>query len=991
MAADNNSLASGASVTSGTVVTFVASVSSGATKLKQGRVTLCDASAASCTDIHQFGSTQLTSAGTAKFKFVPGIGSHHYKAVFVGTPGASPAYMASNSATVALVVSGSAAKAKTATTLTVSGNAGQYSMTATVQGIVNRPGLAALAGSVSFLDTTTGNAVLGTSTVGPASSGVNLINSKNLPLPTASSLIATADFNGDGFPDLATVGNYYDSGNAHLYVLLENADESFTTVTTAIPGLNPTWLTAGDYNGDGIPDLAVASFDSYIVSILLGNGDGTFRVVPSTIPITAQDMVTGDFNGDGIADLATAEGYAVSTFLGNGDGTFKAAQKNSWPEVNPLFLATGDFNGDGFTDLAVSDTAIRGSVFLLLNNGDGTFSKTDLTPATGIFVGGIAAGDLNGDGILDLVLADGVTVLLGKGDGTFQAPKLYNPSSSGPVVIGDFNGDGIPDLAADGIALLLGNGDGTFGDAIIGDANEQGNGYLATADFNRDGFADVALSGGDVNVLLSQPTESVTATLPSVVLLTKPGTYQFAAKYSGDGLYQSSSSPSTSLFFLLTPTVTVTPSATSVPSPNPLTVAVVVGGVQGYPTPTGLVNLTTSTLYSSGYISNYVLLNHGSASIPLPSYALHTGTNTLTVSYSPDTASQSIYEGQTGSATVVVTPPPVAASPQFSPPAGTYSTAQIVTFTDATTASTMYYTLDGSDPTSTSAVYNGPIEVTSTKTLKAIAMANGYTASPISTASYTIGAPASEQVLVSLSPALTGAGSHGFALTVKGSGFSQGSAIFWGTTSLATQFVSGNQLVAQVPAADIVTAGIIPISVKTPAPGAAASNALQFEIDSATTGSTTAPVFTIPTATISAGSTATYPVTLSSTVTSVSAKCLNLPAGATCSYSAASGAITISTQSTTPAGTHTVTVVFTETEPGAAVSIALLPILLLPFAWIRRKTSSRPLCFTALLGTILLVTASCITACGGSSGSTAAPPAESHQVTSSATVSLTIQ
>jgi hypothetical protein len=123
MAADNNSLASGASVTSGTVVTFVASVSSGATKLKQGRVTLCDASAASCTDIHQFGSEQLTSAGTAKFKFVPGIGSHHYKAVFVGTPRASPAYMASNSATVALVVSGSAAKAKTATTLTVSGTA----------------------------------------------------------------------------------------------------------------------------------------------------------------------------------------------------------------------------------------------------------------------------------------------------------------------------------------------------------------------------------------------------------------------------------------------------------------------------------------------------------------------------------------------------------------------------------------------------------------------------------------------------------------------------------------------------------------------------------------------------------------------------------------------------------------------------------------------------------------------------------------------------
>jgi VCBS repeat protein len=609
---------------------------------------LCDASAASCTDIHQFGSAQLTTAGTAKFRFVPGIGSHRYKAVFAGTPGSSPAYAASSSATVTLTVTGSGAKATTTTTLAVTGDAaGQYVMTATVEGIVKRPGLAASTGSVSFLNTTGAGAVFGTSVVGMASIGVNLINSGNLPLAIASNLIATADFNGDGFPDLMVAENYYDSGSALLNVLLENADGSFTPVTTPIPGLNPTWLTVGDYNGDGIPDLAVASFDSYTVSILLGNGDGTFRVVPSSIPITAQDMVTGDFNGDGIADLATAEGYAVSIFLGNGDGTFKAAQKNSWPEVNPLFLATDDFNGDGFTDLAVSDTAVRGSVFLLLNKGDGTFSKTGLTPATGIFVGGIAAGDLNGDGILDLALADGVTVLLGKGDGTFQAPKLYGVSTQGSVVIGDFNGDGIPDLAAGGGALLLGNGDGTFGDAIIGDANELGSGYLATADFNGDGFADMALPGSEVNVLFAQPTVSVTATLPSVQL-TKPGSYQMQAKYSGDTLYQSSASAVDNVTFRFTPTVTASPSASSVQSPDPLTVAVVVTGVKSYPVPTGVVNVTNATLYSSGYVSDYVLLNHGSASIPIVTSALHIGTNALTVNYLPDATSQSIYEGQTG-------------------------------------------------------------------------------------------------------------------------------------------------------------------------------------------------------------------------------------------------------------------------------------------------------------------------------------------------------
>jgi hypothetical protein len=402
------------------------------------------------------------------------------------------------------------------------------------------------------------------------------------------------------------------------------------------------------------------------------------------------------------------------------------------------------------------------------------------------------------------------------------------------------------------------------------------------------------------------------------------------------------------------------------------------------------VNLTTATLYSSGYNSNYFALSHGSASIPIPTYVLHTGTNLLTVNYLPDAASQAIYQGQTGSATVMVTPPPAAAPPQFSPPAGTYSSAQTVTFTDTTPGATMYYTVDGSDPTTGSAVYSAPIVVTSTETIKAIAAGSGYTASSVSSVSYTIVSPSPKPFVSSLSPALTSAGSQGFALTVKGSGFSQGSVIFWGTTSLATQFVSSSQLVAQVPAADTVTARIIPISVQTPAPGGAASNALQFEIDSATTGSSTAPVFTTATATISAGSTATYPVTLPSTASSVSAICLNLPAGATCSYSAASGALTINTQSTTPTGTYTVTVVFTETEPSAATAIVLVPILLLPFACLQRKASSKGLFFTILLGVLLLVPAACVVACGGSSGATQTPPTVTQQVTSSATVSLTV-
>lgn len=993
MEAGTNPLTSGGTVPSGTVVTFVASVSSGATKLTQGRVTLCDASAASCTDIHQYGTAQLTSAGSAKFRFVPGIGSHSYKARFAGTPGASSAYAASSSSAMTLAVTDSFTKAKTTTSLTVTGDAGQYAMMATVEGIVNRPGLATPTGSVSFLNTTAANVVLGTSAVGPASSGVNLINIDNPPLAIAPTVIATADFNGDGFPDLV-LGNY-NSGTVLLDVLLGNGDGSFSPVATPTAGHYTTSIAVGDYNGDGIPDLAAASLDDYTVTILLGNGDGTFRAGPSSIPITAQDMVTGDFNGDGIADLATAEGYAVSIFLGKGDGTFTAAGKNTWPGVNPLYLAAGDFNGDGLTDLSVTDTAVRGTMFLLLNKGDGTFTKTGLSPTTGFTVGGITAGDLNGDGSLDLIFAnydggsgDSVTVLLGKGDGTFQAPKLYGATPYGQraVVVGDFNGDGIPDLATGASALLLGKGDGTFGDAILGNANSQGDGYLAAADFNGDGIADLALPGaGVVNVLLAQPTESVTAALPRVIL-PQPGTYQIVASYSGDGLYQSTSSPATGLIFLLTPTLTVTPAASSLTYGGTVTVAVAVGGVKGYPTPTGLVNLTTAS-YSSGYLA----LSHGSVTIPLPAYALNIGTNTLTVNYVPDAASQSLYEGQNGSATVLVTPPPATAPPQFSPPAGTYSTSQTVTLTDTTPGSTMYYTLDGSDPTSGSAVYSGPIAVTSTETIKAIATASGGAASPISTASYTIGAPSSTPVLVSLSPAFTSAGSQGFALTVNGSAFSQGSVILWGSVPLATQFVNGNQLVIQVPAPDSATAGIIPITVETSTAGGVVSNVLQFEIDSAATGSAATPVFSTAEATIAAGSTATYPVALPSTVTNVSATCLNLPNGAKCSYSAASGAIAINTLSTTPAATYTVTVVFTETQPGAATAVVLVPILLLPFACVRRKTSLPRLCFTILLGAVLLAPALCVTACGGSAGSTQPPPPVTQQVTRSATVSLTVQ
>jgi N-acetylneuraminic acid mutarotase len=341
--------------------------------------------------------------------------------------------------------------------------------------------------------------------------------------------------------------------------------------------------------------------------------------------------------------------------------------------------------------------------------------------------------------------------------------------------------------------------------------------------------------------------------------------------------------------------------------------------------------------------------------------------------------------GVTSSA-YVITPP--AATPVFSVPAGTYFAPQTVTITDATPGATIEYTADGG---TTVSQYTAPIVVSSTETLQAVAIASGYVNSAIATAAYTISSPPAPAIS-GISPAFTNAGGATFTLTVTGSGFTTGSTAYWGTYALTTAYVSATQLTAQVPAADIGASGnTVGITVQTPSPGGFTSNVFLFEVDSAS-GTTTGPTFTSTAATVSAGSPASYPVTFPSSVNSVSITCLNLPAGAACSYSATSNTLTITTTSTTPKGSYQVTTVFSETVSGAATSWILFPVLLLPLVFLRRKLAVRGIWMTAGMGLVLIAAAAYTAGCGGGGGgATTTPVTQTHQVVSSGSVSITIQ
>jgi gliding motility-associated-like protein len=347
----------------------------------------------------------------------------------------------------------------------------------------------------------------------------------NYSMSAGTALIKEADLNGDKIKDIIV------PNGPNVAILLGSASGNFNAQNITIGGL-VVGFVAKDFNGDNIPDLALANNASQMVDVRLGNGDGTFTIGSSYfIGLDPQRMVSGDFNNDGKEDIAVTYFNGVSILLGTGVGTFNPPVSYTTTNYN-IDLVAKDFNNDGKLDLAISNQSNQ-SLLILAGGGDGSFAI--IQTIANVSSGPVISEDINYDGINDLV-AGGPTnklnIMLGTGTGTFNSPTSITADTPIPVAR-DFNGDNKLDLALASynngvISIFLNNGTGnfTFSQSFAVSANPI---EFVLSDFNHDNLLDVAttsLTSTNIGVLLgASSTTTITSFSPTSGPIGTPVTF----------------------------------------------------------------------------------------------------------------------------------------------------------------------------------------------------------------------------------------------------------------------------------------------------------------------------------------------------------------------------------------------------------------------------------------------------------------------------------
>ncbi len=522
---------------------------------------------------HRSHHANPTSTATLKLGSGP-LGNHSFKAVYL----ANTLYTSSTSNTVSYTVAGTYASS---TTIGSTGAPGAYTLTGTVAGVgaVISPGPT---GNVSFLDTSNGNNPLSIppQPLGSVTLSTTFVEASGSPFaiatattPRRSVAIASAYLNADNNLDAIT-GDYSQT----ITVLLGNGDGTFQPKVNypGCPSGIAMKILLADFNRDGNTDVALGCSDGSngSLTILLGNGDGTFTAPTSFSSGDVAGIAIGDFNGDGIIDFAVSnhQQQNIMIFTGKGDGTFNAGVTVLSPPAELHDVVVADFNGDGNADLLYAiNTAASGSqlsdLYLATGKGNGTFNTPVLIASkVGEF---LTTGDTNGDNIPDVIsttitgtppnVGPSLFVLIGnagttgKANGTFTAPTVtYTSDIPSDPHLTDVNGDGKPDIIAGGsygTLVYLGNGDGTFKPYIEPTIGNFALTYAVNAgDFNNDGNADLIGTDADsprAAVSLSQVLLSAdAAALGNVALYPLgSGTHNVDASYLGDSVYIPSISP----------------------------------------------------------------------------------------------------------------------------------------------------------------------------------------------------------------------------------------------------------------------------------------------------------------------------------------------------------------------------------------------------------------------------------------------------------------